>query len=114
MKLFGLSSFALEVLVQIYVAEILGQPIEKSHGWLTARGNSIDVIWSELISRCLIREEGGYFLTEDDGKKVVLLIMAKIEEEDKTLIGKLRRRIRKLEKEKMPYQLVHTEGGLLS
>jgi len=75
---FTLSGFALEILVQIYLAEISGNPIKKYHGWCTARGNSIDVIKEVLIADNLVQEIDGCFLTEEAGRKMVLLFWQKM------------------------------------
>ncbi len=75
---FTLSGFALEVLVQIYLAELLGNPIKKSHGWCTARGNSIDIVKEVLINSGLVEEADGCFLTKKAGQKIILLFWQKV------------------------------------
>ena len=74
-EMFGLPIFALEVLMQIYFAEMMGYPIKEGHGWITARGNSIGIIQDELIPRGLVRKEGSCFLTTIKGVKMIPLIL---------------------------------------
>jgi len=78
--MFGLKRFKLEVLLQVYLAEILGHPIKEGHGWITARGNSICAIVDELIPRKLVEKFNGGFITSDDGKEMATLILQEIVE----------------------------------
>jgi len=74
----NLPNFAMETLTQIYLAEEAGNPIHKSHGWCTARGNSISSIKEVLIPNNLVKEVNGNFLTTRAGQKVVLSSWLKI------------------------------------
>ena len=74
----NLSSFAIEILMQIYLAEQLGSPIKKSHGWCTARGNSIDAIREILIPKNLIEQKEEHFVVTSLGKQIVLSVIQRI------------------------------------
>ncbi len=74
----NLPSFAIEVLMQIYMAEQLSNPIKKSHGWCTARGNSIDTIREILIPKNLIEQKGEYFVVTSFGKQIIMSLIQHI------------------------------------
>ncbi len=74
----NLPSFAIEILMQIYLAEKLGNPIKKSHGWCTVRGNSIDAIREILIPKNLIKQKEEYFVVTSFGKQIVLSVIQRI------------------------------------
>ena len=74
----NLPSFAIEILMQIYLAEQLGDPIKKSQGWCTVRGNSIDAIREILISQNLIEQKEEHFVVTSVGKQIILSVIQHI------------------------------------
>lgn len=74
----SLPSFAIEILMQIYLAEQLGDPIKKGQGWCTARGNSIDAVREILIPQNLIEQKEEHFVVTSVGKQIILSVIQHI------------------------------------